>query len=48
MRCIAQNGEDIYNKGFSPDIRIERSLAEYVEGRDSVLEKAVSHLKEKL
>ena len=48
MRCIAQNGEDIYNKGFSPDIRIERSLAEYVEGRDSVLEKAVSLLKEKL
>ncbi len=48
MRCLAQNGEDIYNKGFSPDIRIERSLAEYVEGRDSVLEKAVSLLKEKL
>ena len=48
LRCLAQNGEDIYNKGFSPDIRIERSLAEYVEGRDSVLEKAVSLLKEKL
>lgn len=47
MRCIAQNGEDIYNKGFSPDIRVERSLADYIEGRDPALEKAIAVLKEK-
>ncbi len=47
MRCLAQNGEDIYNKGFSPDIRVERSLADYIEGRDPALEKATAVLKEK-
>ena len=47
MRCIAQNGEDIYNKGFSPDIRVERSLADYIEGRDPAMEKALAVLKEK-
>lgn len=47
VRCIAQNGEDIYNKGFSPDIRVERSLADYIEGRDPALEKALAILKEK-
>ena len=48
VRCIAQNGEDIYNKGFSPDIRVERSLADHTEGRDPALERAFSLLKEKL
>ena len=47
LRCIAQNGEDIYNKGFSPDIRVERSLADYIEGRDPAFEKAFAVLKEK-
>ena len=47
MRCIAQNGEDIYNKGFSPDIRVERSLADHIEGRDPAMEKAIAVLKEK-
>jgi C-terminal processing protease CtpA/Prc len=47
MRCLAQNGEDIYNTGFSPDIRVERSLADYIEGRDPALEKAIAVLKEK-
>ena len=30
-RCIAQNGEDIYNKGFSPDVRVEVTLADVME-----------------
>lgn len=46
-RCYAQNGEDIYNKGFAPDIRIERSLADQIEGCDRALEKAFELLKEK-
>ncbi len=46
-RCIAQNAEDIYNKGFSPDIRVERGLADHIEGRDPAMEKAVEILKEK-
>ena len=40
-RCFAQNGEDIYNKGFSPDIRVVRSLRDHMDGRDSALEKAL-------
>ena len=48
MRCIAQNGEDIYNKGFSPDIRVEHSLADHVGGRDRAMEKAVMLLKERI
>lgn len=45
--CFAQNGEDIYNKGFAPDIRVEHSLADQTEGRDRALEKVVTILKEK-
>ncbi len=48
MRCIAQNGEEIYNKGFSPDIRVEHSLSDYLEGRDFALEKAMDILREKM
>ncbi len=40
-RCIAQNGEDIYNKGFAPDFRIIPSAAELAAGRDVVLEKGL-------
>ena len=47
MRCIAQNGEDIYNKGFAPDIRIEHSLADHIEGSDRALKKALEILREK-
>ena len=47
-RCFAQNGEDIYNKGFSPDIRTEQSLAGHIEGRDIAMEKASAFLNEKI
>ncbi len=47
-RCFAQNGEDIYNKGFSPDIKVEHSLSDYIEGRDRAFEKACTLLKERL
>ena len=47
-RCIAQNGEDIYNKGFSPDVRVEITLSDFMEGRDKAMETAVSILKERL
>lgn len=46
MRCIAQNGEDIYNKGFAPDIKTERSLSDYIAGRDRALEKALDILRQ--
>ena len=42
-RCIAQNGEDIYNKGFAPDFRIILSDADLAAGRDIVLEKGTVH-----
>lgn len=45
-RCIAQNGEDIYNKGFSPDVRVAVTLSDFMEGRDKAMETAVSILKE--
>lgn len=45
-RCIAQNGEDIYNKGFSPDVRVEITLSDFMDGRDKAMETAVSILKE--
>ena len=48
MRCIAQNGEDIYNRGFSPDIRVEHSLSDYIEGLDRALAKAMDILREKM
>ena len=44
-RCIAQNGEDIYNKGFAPDFRIIPSAADLAAGRDIVLEKGIEILK---
>ena len=44
-RCIAQNGEDIYNKGFAPDIRIIPTAEEIASGRDSVLEKGLEIIK---
>jgi len=40
-RCIAQNGEDIYNKGFAPDIRIIPAAEDIASGRDIVLEKGL-------
>ena len=46
-RCIAQNGEDIYNKGFAPDIRVAVTLPDFMEGRDKAMETAVGLLKEK-
>ncbi len=47
-RCIAQNGEDIYNKGFAPDIKITQTLEDFIEGRDVVFEKALEIIKNKL
>ena len=44
-RCIAQNGEDIYNKGFAPDFRIIPSAADLAAGRDIVLEKGIEIIK---
>ncbi len=40
-RCVAQNGEDIYNKGFTPDIRIIPTAEDIASGRDPALEKAL-------
>lgn len=40
-RCIAQNGEDIYNKGFAPDIRIIPSAKDIASSQDVVLEKGL-------
>ena len=45
-RCIAQNGEDIYNKGFAPDVRVTVSLPDFLEGRDKAMETAIDILKE--
>ena len=47
-RCIAQSGEDIYNKGFSPDIRIASTAEEYFAGTDSAFEKALELLRAKI
>ena len=47
-RCIAQNGEDIYNRGFTPDIRIRPTVEEFAAGRDVVFEKGLEVLKAKL
>ena len=44
-RCVAQNGEDIYNKGFAPDIRIIPTAADIASGRDAVLEKGMETIK---
>ena len=40
-RCVAQNGEDIYNKGFTPDIRIIPAAEDIASGQDAVLEKGL-------
>ncbi len=40
-RCIAQNGEEIYNKGFSPDVRVEITLSDFMDGRDKAMETAI-------
>lgn len=44
-RCIAQNGEDIYNKGFAPDIRIIPAAEDIASGWDTVLEKGLEIMK---
>ena len=44
-RCVAQNGEDIYNKGFTPDIRIIPTAEDIASGRDRVLEKGLEIIK---
>ena len=46
-RCIAQNGEDIYNKGFSPDVRVDATLSDIMEGRDRGMETAIGIVKER-
>ncbi len=45
-RCIAQNGEDIYNKGFAPDIRIPHTVEDLKAGRDRAMEKAMEIIKQ--
>ena len=40
-RCIAQNGEDIYNKGFAPDVRIAQTAEDFAAKRDRAMEKAL-------
>ena len=44
-RCIAQDGEDIYNKGFAPDVRILQTEDDYAAGIDSAFEKALEILR---
>ncbi len=44
-RCVAQNGEDIYNKGFTPDIRIIPTAEDIASGRDMALEKGLEIIK---
>ncbi len=48
IRCLAQNGEDIYNKGFSPDVRVVTTYADFSSGRDSAYEKGTEIIKSKL
>jgi C-terminal processing protease CtpA/Prc len=43
-RCIAQNGEDIYNKGFSPDVKVLQTLDDLTNGYDRAREKAIEIL----
>ena len=45
-RCIAQNGENIYNKGFSPDISIIPTAEDIASGRDAVLEKGLEIIRQ--
>ena len=45
-RCIAQNGEDIYNKGFAPDVRIAQTAEDFAAKRDRAMEKGLEILRE--
>ena len=45
-RCIAQNGEDIYNKGFAPDIKVIRTAEDLINGYDRALEKGLEVLRQ--
>ena len=47
-RCIAQNGEDIYNKGFAPDVRVSFTVEDQAAGRDRAMERAKEIIKKKL
>ena len=47
-RCIAQNGEDIYNKGFSPDIRVLPTVEGFQAGQDPVFDKALEIIRGKI
>lgn len=44
-RCIAQNGEDIYNKGFAPDVRVAQTFEDFAAGRDRAFEQALEILR---
>jgi len=44
-RCIAQNGEDIYNKGFAPDVRIVQIAEDFAVRRDRAMEKGLEIIK---
>ena len=46
-RCYAQNGEDIYNKGFSPDIRLPWTVRDVIDRRDAGMAKALEYLRSK-
>lgn len=45
-RCIAQNGEDIYNKGFAPDVRIAQTAEDFAAKRDRAMEKGLEIIRE--
>lgn len=47
-RCIAQDGEDIYNKGFSPDIRVLPTVEGFQAGQDPVFDKALEIIRGKI
>ena len=47
-RCIAQNGEDIYNKGFSPDIRLIPTVEDFAARQDAVLKKGLEVIRQKI
>ena len=47
-RCLAQNGEDIYNKGFSPDVRVAVTLSDFRKGCDRAMETAVDFIMKQL
>ena len=47
-RCLAQNGEEIYNRGFAPDVKIRPTIEEFAAGHDVVFEKGLEILKEKI